>query len=92
MACQRPACRSTHILTPVNDVVVVQVVDSIEDLADRLGGVFLCELSLLANAVEQLAAGSQLGHDVVFVLPRSALALLSLPRRCSPSTRTNRET
>lgn len=38
--------------TSVDDVVVVEVVDGFEDLADGLGGIFLCELALLANPIE----------------------------------------
>lgn len=49
--------------------MVVQIVDGIEHLADRLGGVLLGELPLLANTVEQLSARSQLRDDVVLVLP-----------------------
>jgi hypothetical protein len=64
-------CAWVH--TSVDDVVVVQVVDSLEDLSDSLGSVLLRELSLLANAVEQLAACGQLGHDVIFILPRQLL-------------------
>lgn len=33
----------------------MEVVDSFKDLLDRLGGVFLCELAILANTVEELS-------------------------------------
>jgi hypothetical protein len=54
--------------TPVDDIVGVEIVDGIEHLSNRLGSVLLGELSLLANAVEQLSTGRQLGDDVVLVL------------------------
>jgi hypothetical protein len=46
----------------------MQVVDSVENLPDRLRSVLLSELSLLANTVEQLAARCELRHNIVFVL------------------------
>jgi hypothetical protein len=52
----------------VDDVVLVEVVDGLEDLADGLRGILLSELALLADPVEQLATGGQLGDDVVLVL------------------------
>lgn len=66
----RTRARNFHNIarTPVDNVVLVKVVDSIEDLADGLGGVLLRESALLANAVEQLSSRSELGDDVVFVL------------------------
>lgn len=52
----------------MDNIVLVQVVDSIEYLSNRLGRVLFSKLSLFANAVEQLSASRQLGHDVVLVL------------------------
>lgn len=57
----------------MDDVLVMEVVNGLKDLLDRLGGVLFCELALVANTVKQLSAGRQLGDDVVFVLPLSAL-------------------
>ena len=54
--------------TPVDDILAVEVVDRPEDLLYRLGGVLFRELALLTDAVEKLATGSKLGHDVVLVL------------------------
>jgi hypothetical protein len=56
------------LLTSMHNVLVVQVVDCFEYLLDRLGGILLCELSLVANPVEELAAGGKLGDDIVLVL------------------------
>lgn len=42
--------------TSVNNVSVVQVIDSIKHLADGLRSVFLSELAIIANPVKQLAA------------------------------------
>lgn len=53
----------------MDNVVIVQVADGIEHLADDLGGVFLGEFSVLADTIKQLSSGSKLGNDVVFVLP-----------------------
>jgi hypothetical protein len=46
----------------------MQVIDSFENLLDRLRCVLLRELALVANPVEQLASCSELGDDVIFVL------------------------
>lgn len=54
--------------TPVDNIVLVEIVDGVEDLADGLSGILLGEPALLANTVEQLSSGSELGDNVVFVL------------------------
>lgn len=56
------------VRTAVDDFVLVEVVDGTEDLLDRLGGVLLRELSLLADTVEQFSAGGELGHNVELIL------------------------
>ena len=56
----------------MDDIVVVEVIDGIEDLANRFGSVLFSEFSLLADSVEQLSASRQLGHNVVLVLRGSA--------------------
>ena len=43
--------------TSVYDVVVVEIVDCLEHLADGLSSIFLCEFALFADAVEQLSTG-----------------------------------
>lgn len=55
--------------TSVNDILAVEVVDSLEDLSYGLGGILLCESALFANTVEQLSPRRKLGDDVVLVLP-----------------------
>jgi hypothetical protein len=52
----------------VDDIVPVEVVDSIEYLSYGHGSVLLGELALLANAVEELSTSRELRHDVVLVL------------------------
>ena len=52
----------------MNDVVLVQVVDSLKDLPNGLGCILFREFALLANAIKQLAARGELSDDVVFVL------------------------
>ena len=42
----------------MNNVPVVQVVDSLEDLLDSLRSVFLGELALIADPVKQLSTSS----------------------------------
>jgi hypothetical protein len=54
----------------MNDIVVVKVVDSVQDLSNRLGSVFFSKLALLADSVEQLSTSRQLSHNVVLVLQR----------------------
>lgn len=54
----------------MDNIPLVQVVDRIEDLADRLRRILLRELAILADPVEQLAAGGQLSDNVKFVLPQ----------------------
>lgn len=55
--------------TSVNDILAVEVVDSLEDLSYGLRSILLCESSLLANAVEQLASSRKLSDNIVLVLP-----------------------
>jgi hypothetical protein len=52
----------------VDNVVVVQVVNSGENLLDRLRGIFLSEPALLANSVKELSTGGELGDNVELVL------------------------
>lgn len=59
-----PSC----VHTSVHNIVLVQIVNSIKYLSNRLGCVLLCELSALADLVKQLPAGSKLSDDVIFVL------------------------
>ncbi len=89
------------LLTAMDDIVLVQVVDGVEDLLERLGGILLGELAALADAVEQLAAGRQLGDDVELVLDTGRCISLRLPpvsprvlRKDGslPWTRTSRQT
>jgi hypothetical protein len=61
-------------LASMNHVTLVQVVDGVEHLADRLRGILFGELALLADAIEQLAACGQLRDNVPFILARSASA------------------
>lgn len=56
----------------MNDVLVVEVINRLEYLLDRLRGVLFCELALITNSVKQLSTRRQLRHDVVFVLFLSA--------------------
>lgn len=52
----------------MDNVALVEVVDCIEDLTDRLRRILLCELSVFANPVEQLTTSGELGDNVKFVL------------------------
>jgi hypothetical protein len=54
--------------TSVDNVLLVEIVDGIQYLTDGLRRVFLRELAVVANPVEQLAAGCQLCDNVEFVL------------------------
>lgn len=55
-------------LTSVDNIAFVQVVDGIQHLSNRLRGILLRELSVLANAIEQLTTRGQLRDDVEFIL------------------------
>jgi len=61
------------LLTPVNHVAIMKVIDCFEDLPYGLRSVLLCELSFLAYSIEQLAASSQLCDNVVFVLHKRSV-------------------
>jgi hypothetical protein len=52
----------------MDHVALMQVVNSIKHLADRLRRILFGKLALLADAIEQLAACGQLGDDVPFIL------------------------
>lgn len=72
--------------TPVDDIILVEVVDGVEHLPDGLGGVLLGELALLADAVEELPARRQLGDDVILVLQKGS-APPYFPRGPAPEPR-----
>jgi hypothetical protein len=77
----------------VHNVVLVEVVDCLEDLSNRLGRVLFGEFALFADAIEQLSAGRQLCDDVIFVLGAvSASMQQSLLEMRVPLTRTSRGT
>lgn len=52
----------------MDNVALVQIVDCIEDLTDRLRRILLCELSIFTNPVKQLTTSGELGDNVKFVL------------------------
>lgn len=52
----------------MDDILAVQVINSPKYLLDSRSSVLFRELSLLANAVEELTTSRQLRDDVVFVL------------------------
>ena len=76
----------------MNDIVVVEVIDSFEDLPDRLRGVFLGKLAILTNPIKKLSASSELSNNVIFVLRAN---LSESPHAKTmfvvPLTRTSRE-
>lgn len=59
----------------MDDVVLVEVVDGVENLLDGLGGILLGELALVADSIEQFAAGSKLGDNVELVLRETSVSL-----------------
>lgn len=54
----------------MDNVSLVQVIDSIEHLSDGLCRILFRELALLAYAIEKLSAGSELSNDVVLILSK----------------------
>jgi hypothetical protein len=77
----------------VDDVVVVQVIDGLEDLSNRLRGILFCESALLADTVEQLPSSRQLCDDVVFILKQLVSRYVpKLEFQISLSTQTSPQT
>jgi hypothetical protein len=77
----------------VHNIVLVEVVDCLENLSDRLCCVLFGEFALFADAVEELSAGRQLCDDVIFVLGAvSASTQPSSLKMRIPLTRTSRGT
>jgi len=56
------------VLTAVDDIVLVEIVDGFQDLPYGRRSVLLGKAALFADAVKQLSTSCELGHDVVFVL------------------------
>ncbi len=50
--------RGAAVLTSMDNIVIVQVIDCLEDLSYRLRRVFLRELPILADTIEKLPTGS----------------------------------
>ena len=64
--------------TPMDNVALVEVVHRFKDLFDGLRCIFLCEFSLVADAIEELSTRSQLRNNVVLVLDRVSKVKLYL--------------
>lgn len=56
------------VLTAMDDVVLMQIVDGFQDLSYGCRSVLFGEAALFADAVEQLSTSRKLCHDVVLVL------------------------
>lgn len=52
----------------MDNIIVVEVVNGLEDLPDRLYGIFLRKLAVFADSVEQFATSGQLSDDIILVL------------------------
>ena len=52
----------------MDDIILVEVVNSFQDLSYGFRSVLFGEAAFFANAVEQLSTGRELCHDVVLVL------------------------
>lgn len=52
----------------MDNVVLVEIVDCFQDLANGLRCIFFRESALFTDSVKQLSSGGQLGDDVVLVL------------------------
>lgn len=62
----------------MHHVVLVEIVDCVEYLSNRLGGILLRELALFANAVKELSTSRQLSYNVVLVLSNVSVTNLLL--------------
>ena len=60
--------RSCVVLTAMDDIVLMQVVDGFQDLSYGCRSVLFGEAALFADAVEQLSTSRKLCHNVVLVL------------------------
>lgn len=60
----------SKLRTSVDNLVLVEVVDGVKDLLNRLGSVLFGKLSLFANSLEELSAGGELGNNIELVLHR----------------------
>ncbi len=58
----------------MDDIIVVEVVDSLKDLSNCLRGILLRKLAIFADTVEEFSPGGQLGNDIVFILKDSVSA------------------
>lgn len=52
----------------VHNVLAVQVIDGLEDVLHGLSGILFGELAIIADSVEELASGSELGDNVELLL------------------------
>lgn len=52
----------------MDNIIVVEVVNGLEDLPDRLNGIFLRKLAVFADSVEQFATSGQLSDNIILVL------------------------
>lgn len=69
--------------TSVDNVLVMEIVHGLQNLFDRLRGILLSELALVANPIEQLPTSSKLSDDVEFVLQEGVSGCeIQLPSGC----------
>ena len=74
-------------------VIVVKIINCLQDLLDCPGGIFLSELAVLADAVEEFASSCELCDNVVLVLrdESSVLDPTIFDVASVPLTQTNHE-
>jgi hypothetical protein len=72
---------SSRKRTSVNNVVLVEKVDSKKDLLNGLSGILLSELALFTNTVEKLATRSELCNNVEFILENRQVSYSTFERR-----------
>ena len=65
----------------MNNVVLVEKVDSKKDLFNGLSGILLGELALFTDTVEKLAARSELCNNVKFILESRQVSYSTFERR-----------
>lgn len=52
----------------MDDVPLVEVIDSFQDLLDGLRRIFLREFTILTNSIKKLATRRELGDYIEFIL------------------------
>jgi hypothetical protein len=59
--------------TSMDNVLVMQIVHRLKDLLNGLGSILFCELSLVADSIEEFSSCGKLGNNVVLILSKISI-------------------